>query len=96
MFWILGQGGSQTLVVPVGLLVALLAPLYGLVGGLYVLLFRHSNNEDRHINRRMCDESRENLRHYIRDVDTRAGKAVESLKDDMNQKFSQLFSMLKK
>jgi len=89
----------QVLVVPLAILIALLAPLYALVAGLYVLLFKHSTNTDRHscdFNQNTCNESKEQIRGYIRDVDIRSAKAVDDLKKDINLQFNRLFTELAK
>jgi hypothetical protein len=90
---------AQTLVVPLGILISLLAPLYALVTGLYVLLYKHSTNEDRHscnFSQDNCDESKNQIRSYIKDVDSRAAAATDTLKSDMNRQFDRLFAELAK
>ena len=84
----------QTLVAPIWLIITLLGPLYGLVGGLYVLLFKHSNNKDCHFDADACTESKQLIRGYIRDVDTRSAEALKELKDDINKQFDRLFKEL--
>jgi len=89
----------QVLVVPLMILIGLLAPLYALVAGLYVLLFKHSTNTDRHtcsFNSNSCEESKNQIRGYIKDVDIRSAKAVDDLKRDINLQFNRLFAELAK
>jgi len=86
----------QVLVVPLMILIGLLAPLYALVAGLYVLLFKHSENDDRHFNKDNCEESKGQIRGYIKDVDIRSAKAVDDLKRDINLQFNRLFAELAK
>lgn len=89
----------QVLVVPLMILIGLLAPLYALVAGLYVLLFKHSTNTDRHtcdFNANACEESKNQIRGYIKDVDIRSAKAVDDLKRDINMQFNRLFVELTK
>ena len=98
----------QTIVVPLGLLLGLLGPLYALVGGLYVLLFRHSNNDDMHLDKKtllmtaaQCEEVKKansqqhaNLSGYISDVDNRSAKAVEALREDFGKQFDRLYKLI--
>ena len=89
----------QVLVVPLMILIGLFAPLYALVAGLYVLLFKHSTNTDRHtcgFNSDACEESKNQIRGYIKDVDIRSAKAVDDLKKDINLQFDRLFAELSK
>lgn len=88
---------EQILTVPIALLLSLLAPLYGLVAGLYVLLFKHSTNSERHtcgFSQDSCDESKHQIRAYVKDVDIRAAKATDDLKIDMNRHFDRLFAKI--
>lgn len=91
----------EVMVVPLAILISLLAPLYALVAGLYVLLFRHSTNEDRHAtgdawDKNTCEGYRTGIHSYIADVDTRAGKAVDAIKADMNRQLDRLFDAVGK
>jgi hypothetical protein len=89
----------QILIVPLEILIGLLAPLYALVAGFYVLLFKHSTNIERHscdFDQNTCNESKEQIRDYIKDVDLRSAKAIDDLKHDINIQFNRLFAELTK
>jgi len=90
------QGEPRLLVVPLMVLIGMLGPLYALVAGLYVLLFKHSTNDDRHFNPDACNDAKEQIRAYVGSVDTRAGKAVDDLKEDMNRQFDIILNEVRK
>ena len=63
----------------------MLGPLYALVGGLYILLFRHSTNEERHFTRPSFEKAMNHMDQHTKEVDQRAVRRVDSLKADMKE-----------
>ncbi len=85
-----------TVVAPVWIIIALLAPLYGLIGGLYLLLFKHSTNEDRHFDKKVCQDTKDQIRGYIKDVDTRAAESIKEFRKDITRQFDRLAKLIEK
>lgn len=81
---------GQQVIIPISLLIAVVGPLYGLVGGLYVLLFKHSTNEDRHFNGEVCRDTRDNIRGYIGDVDERSAKGLDRVEKKIDKLIEKL------
>jgi len=80
--------------VPAGIVIALIVPMYGLIGVLYGIVYKHSNDDKRHLktdgDTRLfdtgnCKDYRESIDRYIHDVDIRGTKAISELRYEIKQ-----------
>ena len=98
----------QVLVVPLSLLIGLIGPMYGLITIAIIMLFKHSTNDDRHLDAKnppvvtaLCDQTKEanqnehaQIRKRISSVDKLGIKAVEAMQTAITSNFNRLFEVL--
>lgn len=100
----------EPIVIPLGILLGLLAPLYGLIGGLYVLFFRHYANSSIHVNPlvapllgQMREESsaadhleHDQIRKNMTNVENRTTAAIMHLEETMSKQFDDIRKIIEK